>query len=154
VTTPGVVLLVDHDIPHEILTYEHRVKGACYAARALDLPAATVLKSLVFTADDGSALFALMGGGGRVSEKKLARASGHKRVAPATPRDAQRLTGYQIGGISPLGAKTPLPVFLDATSSQPRSVVINAGARGTLVRLATADLVTLTAATIADLRVE
>lgn len=153
-TTPGLALLADHGVSHEVLTYEHRKKGALYAAQALDLPAETVLKSLVFTADDGGALFALMSGEGRVSEKKLARASGHKRVGPASPRDAERLTGYQVGGISPLGAKNPLPVFLDETSTHQRSLVINAGARGTLVRLSTNDLIALTAARVADLRVE
>lgn len=153
-TTPGLALLVDRGIPHEVLTYEHRTKGARTAARALDLPIETVLKSLVFLADDGTPLFALMDGEGRVSEKKLARESAHKRVAPAASRNAERLTGYPVGGISPFGAKTALPVFLDATSSHQRTVVINAGARGILVRLATDDLITLTAARIADLRVE
>jgi len=152
--TPALALLADRGIPHEVLTYEHRTKGARPAARVLGLPTETVLKSLVFLADDGTALFALMDGGGRVSEKKLARESAHKRVAPAPLQDAERLTGYQAGGISPLGAKTALPVFLDAASSHQRTVVINAGARGTLVRLATDDLITLTAARIADLRVE
>jgi len=153
-TTPGLAVLAARGIPHEVLTYPHRRKGARYAAEALRLPATSVLKSLVFVADDGNALFALIDGEGRVSSKKLARASGHKRVAPAPPRDAERLTGYQVGGISPLGAKTAFAAFLDETSGRRQSLVVNAGARGTLVRLATDDLIAVTGATLADLRAE
>jgi Cys-tRNA(Pro)/Cys-tRNA(Cys) deacylase len=120
----------------------------------LGLPLEIVVKSLVFQADNGSFLFALMSGDGSVSEKKLARASLHKRVAPASPHDAQRITGYLVGGISPLGAKKPLPVFLDSTVASHTEVVINAGARATLVRLETTDLISATHAIIADIRVE
>jgi len=140
-TTRGIAHLNKRGIPYQILTYHHEAKGAKYAAQALDLPPEIVIKSLVFQADDGSFLFALMSGDGSVSEKKLARASKHKRVAPASPHDAQRITSYLVGGISPLGAKKALPVFLDRTIASHTEVVINAGARGTLVRLATTDLI-------------
>ncbi len=151
-TTRGIERLNKLGIPYQVLTYDHQKKGARYAAVVLDLPLEIVIKSLVFRADDGSFLFALMSGDGNVSEKKLARACGHKRVAPASPHDAQRVTSYLVGGISPLGAKKQLPVFLDRTIAAHPEVVINAGARGTLVRLALKDLIELTAATVADIR--
>jgi len=153
-TTRGIEYLNKCGITCEVLTYRHKVKGAKYAAQALNLPPEIVIKSLVFRADDGSFLFALMSGDGSVSEKKLARASKHKHVAPASPHDAQRITGYLVGGISPLGAKKLLPVFLDSTVASHTEVVINAGARGTLVRLATTDLINVTEATVADIRIE
>ena len=153
-TTCGMEYLNKLGIRYQILTYHHEAKGAKYAAHALDLPPEIVIKSLVFQADNGSFLFALMSADGSVSEKKLARASKHKRVAPASPRDAQRITSYLVGGISPLGAKNALPVFLDGTSASHTEVVINAGARGTLVRLATTDLISVTHASIADILIE
>jgi Cys-tRNA(Pro)/Cys-tRNA(Cys) deacylase len=153
-TTRGIEYLNKCGITCEVLTYRHEVKGAKYAAQALNLPPEIVIKSLVFRVDDGSFLFALMSGDGSVSEKKLARASLHKRVASASPHDAQRITGYLVGGISPLGAKKPLPVFLDSTVASHTEVVINAGARATLVRLETTDLISATHAIIADIRVE
>ncbi|MEA3239386.1 MAG: aminoacyl-tRNA deacylase [Candidatus Bipolaricaulota bacterium] len=153
-TTRGIEYLNKRGIPYQILTYHHEAKGAKYAAQALDLPLEIVIKSLVFQADNGSFLFALMSGDGNVSEKKLARASKHKRVAPASPHDARRITSYLVGGISPLGTKRELPVFLDRTVASHTEVVINAGARGTLVRLATTDLIDATHAIIADIRVE
>lgn len=123
-------------------------------AEALNLPEEIVSKTIVFQADDLSFLLALMGGDGAVSEKKLARASGHKEVSPAAPRDAERITGYQIGGIGPFGLKRPLPAFLDEATAQHDEIVINAGARGTMLGLSTADLIRLTDATVADIRIE
>ena len=153
-TTRGIEYLNKCGVKYEVLTYRHDTKGAKYAAHALGLPPEIVIKSLVFRADDESFLFALMSGDGSVSEKKLARASNHKRVAPASPHDAERITSYQVGGISPLRAKNPLPVFLDCTAASHPEVVINAGARGTLLRLVTTDLVSVTHAIIADIRIE
>ncbi len=152
--TRGVQVLRERGIPHEVLVYRFDRKGARLAAEALGLDPREVLKSLVFRADDGSFLFALIDGDGSVSERKLGRATGHKHVEPAAPHDAERVTGYLTGGISPFGSRRTLPVVLDETASRRPSLVINVGARGTLARLATADLVAATAATVADLRVE
>jgi len=153
-TTRGIEQLKKAGVPFEVLPYRHDIKGAKPVAEALGLPEEIVIKTIVFQADDGSFLLALMGGDGSVSEKKLARASGHKRVSPATPRDAERITGHQVGGIGPFGLKRPLPVFLDETTVQLDEVVINPGARGTMIRLATKDLIRLTGATVADIRIE
>jgi Cys-tRNA(Pro)/Cys-tRNA(Cys) deacylase len=152
--TRGTQVLREKGIAHEVLTYRFDRKGARPAADALGLPHAEVLKSLVFRADDGSFLFALIAGDGNVSERKLGRVTGHKHVDAAAPHDAERITGYQTGGISPFGSRQVLQVILDATAASRPSLVINAGARGTLVRLATPDLIAATSATIADIRVD
>jgi len=153
-TTRGIEQLKEEKAEFTVLTYRHEEKGARYAARALGLSPQEVVKSLVFQGEDKSYLFALIDGEGRVSVKKLARASGHKRVSPASPRDAERVTGYQVGGISPLGAKRRLPVFLDRATANKEAIVLNAGARGTMVRLKVVDLVRITAASVADIRME
>ena len=153
-TTRGIECLKQAGVRFEILPYCHEAKGAKPVAEALGLPEEIVIKTLVFRADDGSFLLALMDGNGNVREKKLARASGHKRVSPAAPRDAERVTGFQIGGIGPFGLKQPLPVLLDETTAQHDEIVINAGARGTMIRIATRDLLRLTGARIVDIRVE
>ncbi len=153
-TTRGLERLKEAQVPFEELTYRPDEEGVRFAARRLGLDEDTVIKTLVFRSDSQEFLFALMGGDGNVSEKKLARASGHKQVSPASPRDAERISGYEIGGISPLGAKRRLPVVLDRALTEHASVVINAGARGTLVRLAVLDLITLVDARVADIRVE
>jgi len=146
--------LRERGIAHEVLVYHFDKKGARIAAEALALDPGEVLKSLVFRADDGSFLFVLIAGDGNVSERKLGRVTGHKHVEPASPHDAERVTGYLTGGISPFGSRKALPVILDEAAARRSTLVLNAGARGTLVRLATADLVAATAAAVADVRVE
>ena len=153
-TTRGIECLKDTGVRFEVLPYRREAKGAKPVAEALGLSEKIVIKTIVFQADDRTFLLALMGGDGAVSEKKLARASIHKRVSPATPRDAERITGYQIGGIGPFGLRRPLPVFLDEATAQHDEIVINAGARGTMIRLSTADLIRVTDATVADIRIE
>lgn len=152
--TRGVQVLRERGVAHEVLVYRFDRKGARLAADALGLDPAEVLKSLVFRADDGTFLFVLIAGDESVSERKLGRATGHKHVEPAAPHDAERVTGYLTGGISPFGSRRTLPAVLDAAAARRPSLVINAGARGTLVRLATADLIAVAGAVIADIRVE
>ncbi|UCF09619.1 MAG: Cys-tRNA(Pro) deacylase [Candidatus Bipolaricaulota bacterium] len=153
-TTRGIEQIKAAGIAFRRLDYEPLKDGVRYAAGVLDIPFHAVVKSLVFAADDGQFLFALMTGDGNVSTKKLARAIGRKRVQPASPHDAERVTGYRVGGISPLGSRRALPTVLDAHAADEPWLVINAGDRGVLVRLETADLIALIAPQIADIRVE
>jgi len=152
VATRGIQRLRELGIEHEVLTYRYVKMGAQIAADAVGVPAEIVLKSLVFRADDDEFLFALIASDASVSTRKLGRATGHKHVDAAAPRDAQRVTGYLVGGISPLGARRRLTVVLDRETARHPALVINAGARGTLVRLATDDLIRATGARLADLR--
>ena len=92
--------------------------------------------------DDGFA-FALVPGDRELSLRGLARAAGSRSAALASERDAQRLTGYQIGGISPFGSRTALPVYAVAEWLARERVALNGGARGVIVELAGADVVRL-----------
>ena len=151
-STRGIYALREANVEHEILEYRYDRMGARLAAAAVGRPEKEVLKSLVFHADEGF-LFVLISSDASVSTRKVGRATGHKHVEAAAPRDAQRVTGYLVGGISPLGARQRLPVLLDETAARQPYLVINAGARGTLVRLATDDLIGITDARIADVRI-
>lgn len=150
--TRGIQKLRELGIEHEVLTYRYDKMGARIAAHAIEQPEDVVLKSLVFRAEDRSFAFALISSNANVSTRKLGRAAGHKHMEAAAPRDAERITGYQVGGISPLGSRNDLPVFLDETTARNLQLIINAGGRGTLVRLATSDLIHVAGATVADIR--
>jgi Cys-tRNA(Pro)/Cys-tRNA(Cys) deacylase len=89
---------------------------------------------------------------GSLDLKALAAAMGGKRAAMAEPTDAERATGYVVGGISPLGTRSPLPTAIDASVSDDEVVHVSAGRRGLQVSLAPADLVRLTRATVAPIR--
>jgi Cys-tRNA(Pro)/Cys-tRNA(Cys) deacylase len=138
--------LREHDVPFVEHRYEHRVKGAAYAAEALGLDPAMVAKTLVAQVG-GSFAFALVPGDRELSLRGLARAAGAATASLAAERDAQRLTGYQIGGISPFGSRTELPVYAVAEWLERERVALNGGARGVIIELAGADLGRLLAAT-------
>jgi Cys-tRNA(Pro)/Cys-tRNA(Cys) deacylase len=85
---------------------------------------------------------------GKLDLKALARALGARKAAMADPADAERATGYVVGGISPLGQKRPHPTVLDASALDQERVLVSAGRRGLDVELSPTDLVTLTSATV------
>lgn len=124
--------------------------GAEQAAEALAVEPARMFKSLVARTGD-EFVFALVPASAELSLKKLAAAAGVKHAQMAEPRDAERITGYQVGGISPLGSRRPLRVFLDSSAEAFARVCLNGGGRGQIVEVATADLLRLTGATACDL---
>jgi Cys-tRNA(Pro)/Cys-tRNA(Cys) deacylase len=149
--TRGTTALRKAGIDHRLLRYDYRADGgAGQAAADLGVEPERMLKSLVARAGD-ELVFALVPAAAELSLKKLAAAAGAKHAAMAPPREAERVTGYQVGGISPLGSRRALRVFLDADSERFERVCLNAGNRGHIVEVGRADLVRLTAATVTDL---
>ena len=124
--------------------------GTAVAADALGVDESRVLKTLVFEDDGGHGLVVLMRGDREVSKKDLARALGRKRVELCPPVRAERLSGYRVGGTSPFGLKTPMPIFLDRSAPEIDPIYVNGGSRGYLVGLARADLLRLLAPTRVD----
>lgn len=151
-STPATRRLHESGVAHELVPYDYRGGGADEAADALGIDPHSVVKTLVMRSTDGE-LLVLMHGDAEVSTKALARHLGVKRVDPVTTRDAERLTGYRVGGISPLGTRTPLPVVCQASIADLETVHVNAGSRGLLVALAPAHLIALIDATLADIAV-
>lgn len=152
--TRGTTALRRAGIEHRLMRYAYRADGgALQAAADLDVEPTRMFKSLVARAGD-ELVFALVAADAVLSPKKLAAAAGVKHAVMAEPREAERATGYQVGGISPLGSRKPLHVFLDASAEEFPRICLNAGNRGHIVEVATADLVRLTGATVVDLRAE
>ncbi len=143
--------MIERGIPFESLEYDFRQKGSDYAAEALDVPLDAMLKSLVIRLSNSRFIFVLMSGSKDVSLKELARSTGVKEAQVASERDAQRLTGYLVGGISPFGARTPLPVYIDEEILGHGEIYINGGRRGLILKLRTKDLIDTLDATVTDL---
>jgi Cys-tRNA(Pro) deacylase len=117
--------------------------GTARFAEATGIDEHAVIKTLVMADEHGHGLLVLMHGDREVSTKNLARAVGVKSVEPVDPVTAQRLTGYQVGGISPLGTRRALPVWMEASVATLPRLYINAGRRGLLLGLTPAALIGL-----------
>ena len=125
--------------PH-LYTYEAH-GGTASAAQQLGVPEARVIKTLVMETDTRAALIVLMHGDREVSLKAMARLLGVKTVTPCSPETATRHTGYLVGGTSPFGTRTSLPIYMEQTIEECATVFINGGKRGFLVELTPAEAV-------------
>jgi Cys-tRNA(Pro) deacylase len=142
--------LIDRGIPFESLEYDFQKKGSEHAAEALGVPLDVMLKSLVVRLSDRRFVFVLMPGTKDVSLKELARFIGVKEAQMASERDAQRLTGYLVGGISPFGARNQLQVYVDRGVVEHGEIYINGGRRGLILKLKTNDLIRALDPTVID----
>jgi Cys-tRNA(Pro)/Cys-tRNA(Cys) deacylase len=133
-------------VPFTLHPYQHdaahRDGFGIEAARKLGVDPARVFKTLIGRAD-GALLCALVPVAGRLDTKALATATGAKRAELAEPAVAARASGYVLGGVSPLGLRTPLPVFVDRSATQHETIYVSAGRRGLQVELALTDLLAL-----------
>ncbi|MEU6642188.1 Cys-tRNA(Pro) deacylase [Saccharomonospora sp. NPDC046836] len=149
--TPATVLLTKRKIAHTVHTYEHDPRHESYgteAAEALGVEPARVFKTLVAEVD-GTLTVGVVPVTGQLDLKKLAAAAGGKKARMADAGAAQRATGYVLGGISPLGQRSRLPVVVDVSAEQFGTVLCSGGRRGLEIELPPADLVRLTGATVA-----
>ena len=119
-------------------------------AALLGVEPGRVFKTLV-TVVDGRPTVAVVPVSGHLSLKALARALGGKRAEMADPAQAERLTGYVVGGISPFGQKRRLPVVVDRSLLGHDTVLVSGGRRGLQVELAPGDLVALLGAAAGDI---
>ena len=151
--TPATVLLARQKVAHTLHPYAHDPRAEAFgdeAAAALGIAPQRIFKTLIATID-GRLVCTVVPVAGRLDLKALAAVVGGKRAAMAEPAAAQRATGYVLGGISPLGHKSRLPVVVDDSAQQFPTVFVSAGQRGLQVELAPADLVRLTSARCAPI---
>jgi Cys-tRNA(Pro)/Cys-tRNA(Cys) deacylase len=121
------------------------------AAALLDVDAATVYKTLVALREDGSRgkpVLAVISANSHLDLKALARVCGAKKMRMATQREAEQLTGMQVGAISALGLKRPVAfeVLLDSSRDQLELIHVSAGERGIDLEIAVGDFVAVTGA--------
>ena len=120
------------------------------AAEALGEPPRRVLKTLMVLVD-GKPACAIVPSDAQVAMKKLAAALGGKSAEMMKPVDAERVTGFKVGGISPFGQMRKVPVAIEAAALEEAYVFINGGQRGLQVKLAPGDAARVLEATIAPL---
>ncbi len=132
--TAAVRFLRAHQIdfaPHLYPYVEHG--GTAQSAAALGVPEHQVVKTIILQNEHKKGLVVLMHGDRQISTRNLARELGMKHIEPADPAQANKWTGFLVGGTSPFGLKTPLPVFVEAGIWDLETIYINGGKRGFLV---------------------
>lgn len=134
--TQAVRFLREKRVEFVLHLYDYVEKGgAKESARQLGIDVHAVIKTLVFETNERKPLVVLMHGDREVSTKSLARHLEVKSVEPVTPERANKLTGYLVGGTSPFGLKTKMPVYAERTIFGLDRIWINGGKRGFLVEI-------------------
>jgi Cys-tRNA(Pro) deacylase len=121
-------------------TYDYQRKGSDVAADGLGVGLHDVIKTLIMQRDGGEPMIVLQHGDKEVSLKDLARQIGAKNVESCEVKDAQRHTGYLVGGISPFGTKRHMPVYVEETILHLFKFYINGGQRGFVLEMTPAEL--------------
>jgi Cys-tRNA(Pro) deacylase len=134
--TPAVRFLREKKVEFRPRLYDYVEKGGTReSARQLGVDEHAVVKTLVFETNEKKPLIVLMHGDREVSAKNLARLLGVKSAEPASPEKASKLTGYLVGGTSPFGTRTKMPVFVEKSILSLEKIYINGGKRGFLVEI-------------------
>lgn len=134
--TPAIRVLREKKIEFEPHVFDYVEKGGTkHSAEVLRVDEHSVIKTLIFETNEKKPLIVLQHGDLQVSTKELARLLKVKTVAPVAPEKALKLTGYLVGGTSPFGTKTKMPVYAERTIFDLEKIYINGGKRGFLVAI-------------------
>lgn len=151
--TPATVALSRLGIAFTVHRYDHDPASTSYgeeAATLLGLDPDQVLKTLLADVD-GRLVVGVVPVSGQLDLKALAATLAAKKATMARPADAERATGYVVGGISPIGQKRAHPTVVDETALLHRTVFVSGGRRGLDLELSPDDLVRATSAVVADI---
>ncbi|MCP1773473.1 Cys-tRNA(Pro) deacylase [Neisseria perflava] len=147
--TPAVRFLRAHKIDFEPLLYAYEEHGGTAQITSLfHLNEHQVIKTIVLQNEKKQGLVVLMHGDKHISTRNLARELGMKHIEPADPKQANKWTGYLVGGTTPFGMKTALPVYVERGIWDLDKIYINGGKRGFVVAIAPQDLQTLNPQTV------
>jgi Cys-tRNA(Pro) deacylase len=134
--TPAIRVLREKKAEFEPHVFDYVEKGGTrHSSEVLGVPEHSIIKTLVFETNEKKPLIVLQHGDFQVSTKNLARILKVKSVAPVAPEKASKLTGYLVGGTSPFGVRTTMPVYAEKTIFDLDRIYINGGKRGFLIAI-------------------
>ena len=151
--TPATNMLDAAAIAYSLHTYDYDPKAeriGLQAAESLGVPGHSVVKTLMALVD-GKPVCVMVPSDREVNMKKLAAAAGGKSAQMMKPADAERLSGYHVGGISPFGQKRAVIALMDQDAAALAEIFLNGGQRGLQIKLKPADAVAVLQATVTPL---
>lgn len=157
--TPALVLLDELAVSHQVLSYEHDDNAPSFGAEAVEklgLSVDRVFKTLVVATDKNTLAVAVVPVTHQMNLKKVAKALSAqgvstKKVQMADKLRVQSVTGYVLGGVSPIAQKRALPTLIDVSAADLPMMYVSAGRRGLEIGIAPLDLAKITCAHFYDI---
>lgn len=152
--TPAIDAARRAKIVYQVHEYTHDPAAESYgeeAAAKLGVPEERVFKTLVVTVGGKELVVGVLPVSSMLNMKALAKAMGAKKAAMADPSDVERVTGYVLGGVSPLGQKKRLKTVIDASARAFPTIYVSAGRRGLQIELNPQDLKKITGGSFAEI---
>lgn len=152
--TPAVNLLKKAKIKHSLHSYDHDPKSKAYgeeAAGKLNISFDRLFKTLIVFVDDEKFMTALVPVSKQLDLKKIVKATGSKKAKMAEKLDVERVTGYILGGVSPMGQKKKLLTLMDISALNFDTIFVSAGRQGLQIEIGPKDLAALTHALSAEI---
>ncbi len=147
--TPCVKQLKKSKISYKVHQYEHDESSLSYgkeAAQKLHINQERVFKTLVVMSDSKEFAVGIVPVSSMLNMKLMAKAMGVKKVMMADAKDVEKMSGYVLGGVSPIGQKKRLKTIIDASAKNFETIFVSAGKRGLEVELSAEDLKVMTGA--------
>lgn len=151
--TPALESLTKAGVPYSVHTYEHDPRADSYGLEAAEksgVEPARVFKTLMVTGAAGQYI-GIVPVNRQLDLKAMASAVGEKSLTMTEPKVAERISGYVVGGISPLGQKKVLPTVIDESAQLYETVFVSGGRRGLEIELAPTDLAAELGADVASI---
>jgi Cys-tRNA(Pro)/Cys-tRNA(Cys) deacylase len=141
--TNAIKWLRSQNVSFEVLEYQFTEIGADHAAEAVGRPLEMVCKTLVVRTSGNAFWIAIVPGDQRFDARLMATAVGAPRADLADHSEAEKVTGYKVGGISPFALRRRLPVVIEESLLALDTIIVNGGRRGVMIELPTTELVRL-----------
>jgi len=149
--TQAMRVLEGQGIQYSSMTYDKSERDALIIANEVGVPPEKVFKTLVVVRQQKKPLLVMVPANRQLSLKKLAKQMGEKKVKMASQVEAERLTGLQVGGISPLVLLNKgFQIILDHSAQAHEEIVLSAGQRGIQLRMQVSDLIQITRLRVLD----
>jgi len=144
-------MLEARGVPYETYTFPPETHSAEGVAQVVGLPASQVYKTLVVVRKQGKPLLVMIAGDQELDLKRLATAVGEKKLRMASYKEAESLTGLEVGGISALALLNQgFDVYIDRAATRLKRVLVSAGRRGINLGMAVEDLLDVTKAKVIE----
>ena len=137
-----------HEYPHDSQTSSHAMSYGEEASTLLGVSPDQVFKTLLVSTNTNQLAVAIIPVSHQLNLKSVAKALGAKKVSMADPHEAEKATGYVLGGISPLGQKKRLQFVVDESANNFATIYVSGGRRGLEIELGPDDLIRLCQATV------